>query len=85
MHPYYRFPRSYNDIAISELGRRVMFDFGKYGDSPMCLGRKNGQELIGKTAIVQGKSAILYFFITLTFHTQKRSKSKLFKIARKKP
>ena len=52
-HPYYRFPKNYNDIAISELSRRVIFDFKKYGDSPMCCG---GPELLsGKQAIVQGK------------------------------
>lgn len=39
MHPYYKYPLQYNDIALSELGRRVIFDFVKYGDSPMCLGK----------------------------------------------
>ena len=39
MHPYYKYPLNYNDIALSELGRRVIFDFVKYGDSPMCLGQ----------------------------------------------
>ena len=39
MHPYYKYPLNYNDIAVSELGRRVIFDFEKYGDSPMCLGQ----------------------------------------------
>ena len=52
MHPGYRFPSSYNDIAISELGRRVIFDFDTYGDSPMCTG--DTELLDGKTAIVQG-------------------------------
>ena len=48
-HPYYRFPKNYNDIAISELSRRVLFD--KYGDSLSCLG---GSELLtGKQAIIQ--------------------------------
>ena len=54
MHPYYKFPESYYDVALSELGRRVIFDFDKYGDSPMCLGRHKVSELIGKTALVQG-------------------------------
>ena len=39
MHPYYKYPLNYNDIALSELGRRVIFDLEKYGDSPMCLGQ----------------------------------------------
>ena len=30
MHPYYKYPLQYNDIALSELGRRVIFDFVKY-------------------------------------------------------
>ena len=54
IHPYYIYPQGYYDVALSELGRRVMFDFEKYGDSPMCLGRQNVSELIGKTAQVQG-------------------------------
>ena len=52
MHPGYRFLQAYNDIAISELGRRVIFDFDTYGDSPMCTG--DTELLDGKTAVVQG-------------------------------
>ena len=52
MHPEYRFPLGYNDIALSELSRRVMFDFEKYGDSPMCCGKLD--LLDGKQALVQG-------------------------------
>ena len=37
IHPLYKFPLSYNDISLSEVGRRILFDFDKYGDSPACL------------------------------------------------
>ena len=52
IHPEYRFESSYNDIAISEVSRRVMFDFEKYGDSPMCCGGLNLVD--GEPALVQG-------------------------------
>ena len=52
MHPEYRSLLSYNDIALSELSRRIMFDFEKYGDSPMCLSKS--ELLDGKQALVQG-------------------------------
>jgi len=52
MHPEYRFPLGYNDVALSELSRRVMFDFEKYGDSPMCCGDLGLMD--GKQALVQG-------------------------------
>ena len=52
MHPYYKYLVNYNDLAVSELGRRVMFDFEKYGDSPMCMGLLD--ILDGKQALVQG-------------------------------
>jgi hypothetical protein len=52
MHPEYRFPLGYNDIALSEVSRRVMFDFEKYGDSPMCCGDLG--LMVGKQALVQG-------------------------------
>ena len=52
MHPYYKYLVNYNDLAVSELGRRVMFDFEKYGDSPMCCGKLD--LLDGKQALVQG-------------------------------
>ena len=52
-HPAYKFPSLYNDIAVIELGRRVVYDFEKYGDSPICL--DNGKhEVIGDIATIQG-------------------------------
>ena len=52
IHPLYKFPLSYNDISLSEVGRRILFDFGKYGDSPVCC--NHIEELEGKIALVQG-------------------------------
>ena len=52
MHPEYRFPLGYNDIALSELSRRVIFDFDKYGDTPICSGPS--RLLDGQKAITQG-------------------------------
>ena len=52
MHPEYRFPLAYNDVSLSELSRRVLFDFEKYGDSPMCLGELGLLDEV--QAIVQG-------------------------------
>jgi len=51
-HPYYRFPNLYNDIALLELGRRVEYDYERYGDAPSCL--DSGLELTEKTGTVQG-------------------------------
>ena len=39
-------------MIVLELGRRVYFDFDKYGHTPNCLDRGD-QELAGKTATVQ--------------------------------
>jgi hypothetical protein len=36
-HPLYRFPMQYNDVAVMELGRRVEYNFEKFGDSPSCI------------------------------------------------
>ena len=36
-HPLYKFGRAYDDIALLELGRRIVFDFDNYGDTPTCL------------------------------------------------
>ena len=52
-HPLYKYPNLYNDIAIVELGRRIEYDYNKFGDSPTCLDRP-GQENVGKIATVQG-------------------------------
>merc|ERR1712142_419196 len=42
----------YYDIAILELERRVIFDYEKYGDSPVCLG--TNKDLDGQVALVKG-------------------------------
>ena len=39
-------------MIVVELGRRVPFDFDKYGHTPSCLDRGD-QELTGKPAVVQ--------------------------------
>ncbi len=39
-------------MIVVELGRRVPFDFDKYGHTPSCLDRGD-QELSGKPAVVQ--------------------------------
>jgi hypothetical protein len=38
-HPLYKYGRAYDDIALIELGRRIVFDYDTYGDSPTCLDR----------------------------------------------
>merc|ERR1711953_899672 len=52
-HPNYRFPNLYNDVAVLELGRRIEYNFTKFGDSPSCLPKKEF-EVINKIATVQG-------------------------------
>jgi len=52
-HPNYKYPTLYNDIALLELGRRVVYDFDLYGDSPSCMDK--GMELEGKLGNIQGK------------------------------
>jgi len=51
-HPHYKFTNLYNDIALLELGRRVEYDYDRYGDTPSCL--DSGIDLTGKTGSVQG-------------------------------
>ena len=51
-HPLYKFPNLYNDIAILELGRRVEYNYEKFGDTPTCIDQ--GLEKVGKIATVQG-------------------------------
>ena len=41
-------------MVVIELGRRVYFDFTKYGHTPTCLDRGD-KELAGKIATVQVK------------------------------
>ena len=53
-HPLYHYPGLYNDIAVVELGRRIEYDFKKFGDSPVCI--DNGdKDLAGKTATFEVK------------------------------
>merc|ERR1712223_1084561 len=52
-HPNYRFPNLYNDVAVLELGRRIEYNYTKFGDSPSCLPKKEF-EVINKIATVQG-------------------------------
>ena len=53
-HPLYNNNQLYNDIVVIELGRRVEFDFTKYGHTPTCLDRGD-QDLVGLIATVQVK------------------------------
>ena len=53
----------YGDIALIELGRRILFDFEQFGDTPACL--DTGLKLDGRLAtiqviITQGKKATLH-------------------------
>ena len=36
-HPLYTFPNLYNDVAVLELGRRVEYQYDKFGDTPTCI------------------------------------------------
>jgi len=51
-HPDYRYPNLYNDVAVLELGRRIEYNFDKFGDSPSCLDQ--GLDKPDKIATVQG-------------------------------
>ena len=51
-HPLYKYPHTYNDVAVLELGRRIEYDFARFGDSPTCIDQ--GLEKVGKLATVQG-------------------------------
>jgi len=33
-------------------GRRIIYDYDRFGDSPSCIG--SGKEIVGKTATSQG-------------------------------
>ena len=52
-HPLYTYPNLYNDVAVVELGRRIDYDFDKFGDSPICLDKPD-QNHEGEIATVQG-------------------------------
>ena len=43
----------YNDVAVIELGRRIEYDYDKFGDSPTCLDQGQ-RDNINKIATVQG-------------------------------
>ena len=50
----YKFPILYNDIVISQLGRRVNYDnIGFTLDSPICLGNST-ETYEGREATIQG-------------------------------
>ena len=48
-HPLYKYPTLYNDIAIAELGRRIEYNYDRYGDTPTCLDQGK-YDNIGKTS-----------------------------------
>ena len=52
IHPDYHNPISYNDVAVLELGRRIEYDFDKFGDTPVCIDK--GLEKESKIATLQG-------------------------------
>jgi len=37
VHPNYKSPQLYNDIALVELGKRMIFNYDVLGDTPTCL------------------------------------------------
>ena len=51
-HPNYKYPIFYDDVAVLELGRRIEYDFDKFGDSPSCMDQ--GSDITDKVATVQG-------------------------------
>ena len=54
IHPLYEFPNVYNDIVISQLGRRVNFDnIGFNINSPLCMGNST-ETYEGREATIQG-------------------------------
>jgi len=52
-HPNYVFPRLYDDIALVQLGRRIPYNFTKFGDTPTCMDQGKYSSP-GKLATVQG-------------------------------
>jgi len=52
VHPLYKYPNLYNDIAVLELGRRIEYNWDVFGDTPSCIDR--GIEKIGKISTIQG-------------------------------
>ena len=62
-HPLYKYPTLYNDIAIAELGRRIEYNYDRYGDTPTCLDQGK-YENIDKTSKF---TVCFYFFICKSF------------------
>ena len=58
MNPLYKFPSLYNDIAVIELGRRIEYDFEKFGDSPACMDQGD-QDTMDKIATIRSKGALV--------------------------
>ena len=56
-HPLYKAPSLYNDLAIGEFGRRLEYDFDKFGDSPNCLS-SGDEDIEGQVAVSQVKSQL---------------------------
>merc|ERR1712227_535409 len=52
-HPNYKYPSLYDDIALIQLGRRIHYDYAKYGDSPTCMDLGN-TPYFGKNSTIQG-------------------------------
>jgi len=54
IHPWYNQGDGtyYNDIAILELERKILYDYGTYGDSPTCLNEDS--DIANKEATLQG-------------------------------
>ena len=36
-HPLYKYGEAYNDVSLIELGRRIVYNYDKFGDTPTCL------------------------------------------------
>jgi len=52
-HPNYKYPSLYDDIALIQLGRRIHYDYAKYGDTPTCMDLGN-TPYFGKNSTIQG-------------------------------
>ena len=53
-HPLYKAPSLYNDLVVGEFGRRLEYDFNKFGDSPTCLDIGD-MDTVGEVATAQVK------------------------------
>lgn len=54
-HPNYKFPLLYDDVAIIELGRRIEYDYNKFGDTPTCVDQDQKPDVYtGAIANIQG-------------------------------